>query len=143
MIPRIDSLALIRLPFYSLRGKLALSFDKDTAIPGTTGDTPSSGHCAVVAIIVNEEFGGQLFSAMVSGVSHWYNRVTVNGTTFFVDLTGDQFGLEIVQASIEDLYPNSRERQIHEINHGTFLRAHRLALRAGLFEIAEKLELNI
>jgi hypothetical protein len=86
-----------------------------------------------VAAIVHREFGGELVSTMVSGISHWFNRFTINGTTVDVDITGDQFGFSAVRMAEQDqLFGGTRIRQPGELNDETRRRSALLAQRAGI-----------
>lgn len=49
---------------------------------------PSTGQCAVTALIVQDRFGGEIMRVEVPGDSHYYN--VVSGRE--VDLTRGQFG---------------------------------------------------
>jgi len=117
----------------SLRGKLDRAFRPDTAAQGFSGKTPSTGHCAAVSAIVHHLLGGELISARVKGMSHWFNRIKVRDRCFDVDLTGDQF--EFPPIRIEDagkLFPGGKSRACKELNVETLCRARLLAERAGL-----------
>jgi hypothetical protein len=91
---------------------------------------PSAGHCALVAIFVQQIYGGELLSVMVQGQSHWYNRVGQHE----IDLTADQFGraCAIVHSIDDPIWPNSRVRSIVEVKVETFVRLHRFLQK--LFE---------
>jgi len=52
---------------------------------------PSRGQCAITALLIQDEFGGDLLRGVVSGESHYWNRLP-DGTV--VDLTLEQFGGE-------------------------------------------------
>ncbi|HIG94800.1 MAG: hypothetical protein QT05_C0001G0003 [archaeon GW2011_AR13] len=55
----------------------------------------SAGHCRVVALIVNDYFGGEIFFAHVVGNSnytHYWNKLS-NGKE--VDFTKDQFSKDV------------------------------------------------
>lgn len=114
----------------AVRDRLDQVFQLDTAAPGTDHELPSAGHCAAVALILCEMFGGQLMSTKVNGQSHWFNRLSDFGID--VDITGDQFGSPKIQISpIGWLYRDARERQFEEANPETLYRAGKLAKRAG------------
>src|SRR5262249_44527119 len=80
-----------------LRHRLERHFTLDTAYPGTKSSIPSAGHCAAVSAIAMVQLGGGLASAVVNGVSHWFNRLSDGCVLWDVDLTGDQSGLPSVQ----------------------------------------------
>ena len=116
-----------------LRRVLEPAFAPDTALGPFNASVPSTGHCAAVSAVVERELGGSFVSAMVSGISHWFNRFTVGGTAFDVDITGDQFGYPKMRiAEKGQLYTGTRERQPAELNEETRTRARLLAQRAGL-----------
>ena len=50
-------------------------------------DNPTLGHCAIVALLVNDFFGGEIYKTTVDGVIHYFN--IINDT--IVDLTSQQF----------------------------------------------------
>lgn len=132
----------------NFRQRIELAFRPDTALPGTVGRpyqyTPSSGHCAVVAAIVREAFGGDLVSATVQGESHWFNRLQVHGVAFDVDLTGDQFGFPKFRvAPPGNLHEGAKRRMPEELNVETLQRAVTLAERAQLTDIASSLRATL
>ena len=55
---------------------------------GWTATNPAWGQCAVTALVVQDELGGQLERTVISGISHYYNRLP-DGQV--VDLTIKQF----------------------------------------------------
>jgi len=112
-----------------LRHVLDMHFAKDTAQGKWNPDVPSTGHCAVAAIIGHWMFRWRVGSSIVNQASHWYNMA--HGLT--IDITGDQFGKPEVQVSRSILYPHKhRVRAISEANEETIRRANLLAQRAGL-----------
>ena len=113
--------------YHELRKALEAVFSPDTAVPGSKTNPPSSGHCAAVALIVQALFGGQLVSTRLEGQSHWFNRID----DVDVDLTGDQFGYPPVQVG-PNIYPETRVRTEDEVRMETFIRAFRLAGKAGI-----------
>lgn len=114
-----STLALSRI-LTNLRARLEEVFSPDTAYGGVGGPTPSTGHCAVVALLIQRFLGGELLSTTIHGPSHWFNRVWFEGYSFDVDLTGDQFGYESVQLAPEGtLYHPYRFRLISEANEET------------------------
>lgn len=131
-----------------LRDRMEPAFRPDTAAAGNNGLTPSSGHCAVAAMIVHELLGGSYMSCKVDAVSHWYNRVEVvksrgprmppEESLFDVDLTGDQFpqfarvSVHIYPAdAAEDVKWEARVRSPSDLNAETKERATRLWSRMG------------
>jgi hypothetical protein len=115
-----------------IREKLEPAFCPATASPSTPpGATPSStGHCAAVAFLLRERFGGQYVSTKVDGVSHWFNRVGGRD----VDLTGDQFGFDRVRVALAGgLHEETRVRRPDEMNTETRARGVLLGRNAGLW----------
>jgi hypothetical protein len=116
-----------------LRSRLERAFSLDTASPGFAGTAPSTGHCAVASLVLQELMGGELLSANVQGKSHWFNRLRSGPTMVDVDITGDQFGLPELQIAKPDtLYSGTRVRTSAEANRETVTRAILLAERANL-----------
>lgn len=100
-----------RLNLRSLEYSLLLVCDRETSQDpdNWTKDNPLWGHCAVVALIVQNNFGGELLRASLEHIptmahmrSHYYNRLP-DGTV--CDLTKRQFGDEY-----PDLTPEVRDR---------------------------------
>lgn len=107
------------------------------SLPLSSKLAKSTGQCAVSALIVQGQLGGQLVSTWVRGESHWFNRVALGDVLFDVDLTGDQFGLPAVQFQrSQALYAPSRRRLLREVAPETFARAVTLARRCGLTHAA-------
>ena len=141
---RIDNQTQFLATLRTLRDRLETGFAPDTAAPGFSGTSPSSGHCAAVSTILSEVLGCSLVSAKVSAYSHWFNRVQVSGEHVDLDLTGDQFGFEAIQvAQAGELYPGTRVRSFLDLNIETLARARVLAVRSGFPEVATALERTI
>ena len=70
-------------------------YSKDTCYPLCRDtwniDNPTLGHCAIVSLIVNDYFGGEIYKVKVDGISHYFNIVNNE----IVDLTANQFNKEI------------------------------------------------
>ena len=79
-----------------LRCALVNSYCQDTAYELVRSEWTSNnrtlGHCAVVALIVNDYFGGTIRRCIVGYISHYFNEVD----GIIVDLTCDQFGFEVI-----------------------------------------------
>ena len=106
-----------------------LIFSQETAAPNTHWHVPSAGHCAVAAIVMQMLLGGELVSAHVADVSHWFNRID----GYDIDITGDQFGYSILQAlPAGELYPETRVRMHIEVNEETWIRARKLARNSNI-----------
>jgi hypothetical protein len=124
-----EVLSLVRV----LRDKLESAFSPETAAGKVSEPCPSAGHCAAAALIVQRKLGGELVSSMVDGQSHWFNRIKIGEHTVDIDLTGDQFGFEPIQLSVDkELYPRTRVRTLSEVNEETLRRSKRLEHTAGL-----------
>lgn len=137
---RIENVDELRARLRALRERLDGAFARDTAAPGFSGTTNSTGHCAAVSLILNAAMGADFVSATVSGTSHWFNRFRLDSGNFDADVTGDQFGYPTVQVVQADrLYPGARVRSINEVNAETLARAETLAKRAGLLTVAASL----
>ena len=127
-----------------LRSRLDRAFRPDTAAQGLEGAVPSAGHCAVVSVVVHNVLGGELVSATVGGISHWFNRVRFDERVFDIDLTADQFGAPpIIIADANQLYPDTRVRRYGDLTVETLIRAARLARRAGFEKTEAKLKATI
>lgn len=123
-----------------LRVSLEGAFSPDTAAPGFAGSPPSRGHCAAVALIVHDLYGGELLRTWVKGEEHWLNRVQVAAASYDVDLTGDQFGFPTVQIKTSgELYEVERVDVARELLAETVARAIQLADRAQLPEVATRI----
>ncbi len=123
--------------FSRLRDALELVFSTETShiIDPTC---PSAGHCALVALVVQQIYGGELVSAMVRDQSHWYNRIDDRE----VDLTADQFDrAPVIIHHIDDpIWQNSRVRSISEVKSETFVRLHRFQQKLfehGVFKVSK------
>jgi hypothetical protein len=103
-----------------LRSSLAHAWGRETsAAPHDWTDTnPALGQCAVTALIVHDEFGGELLRAMVGGMSHYWNRLPSGEE---VDLTRQQFSSEVVMPAGQ-----VRPREYLLENADTLGRYHRL-----------------
>ena len=131
----IDNRSMLVEAAKSLRHRLEQGFGPETAAQGFQGTTPSTGQCAAASTIIHRILGGELVSARVSGVSHWFNRITIGDKQVDLDLTGDQFGFPPIQISeAGHLYDSSRVRLPGELNVETLCRARLLAERAHLAE---------
>ena len=127
-----------------LRRQLERAFSEETAAPGFPRSTPSAGQCAAVSTVLHYAFGAEFASARVDGLSHWFNRLKVGSSLVDVDLTGDQFGrAEIQQGPSGSLYEGTRPRDTHELSVETLERAVRLADRAGLTSIRDKIAVEL
>lgn len=124
-----------------LRASLEPNFSPETAFSGSgESSARGAGHCAVVAVIAYGLLGGQLVSARVHEQSHWFNRFSLNGREFDVDLTGDQFGFAPVRIERAGrLYSGSSLRSFEQLTPETLERAARLAERSSFLDLAQDL----
>ena len=71
------------------------SYSKETCYPKCkdiwSNDNPTLGHCAIVSLIVNDYFNGEIYKTKVNGISHYFNIINNE----IVDLTSDQFQEDI------------------------------------------------
>lgn len=65
-------------------------------------DRPSAGQCAVTALVIQDHLGGDLLRGVVSGESHYWNRLPDSRE---VDLTSEQF-----EEFVLDAPPELRDR---------------------------------
>jgi hypothetical protein len=65
---------------------------------------PALGQCAVTALAVQDELGGELLRGTVRGVSHYWNRLPSGE---IIDLTFEQFG----PGAALDAAPETRTRE--------------------------------
>lgn len=134
---RFTSIEHLRREAEALREQLESFFTPETAVGGEKGNVASSGHCAAVAFIVFNKFGGSLVSAMVEGNSHWFNRIRVGTKSIDLDITGDQFGRPSIQIGPEDsLYKGARVRGTDDLRKETLTRAALLARKAAIDNVA-------
>ena len=70
-------------------------YSKDTCFPLCRNDwddcNPTLGHCAIVSLLVNDYFGGEIYKIKVYGTSHYFNFIDNN----VVDFTSNQFNKKI------------------------------------------------
>lgn len=97
-----------------LRHALEDVFSCSTAFGDCSKDRPSTGHCFLVSLFVNDILGGEIVTSTVRDIPHYWCRVPVpnarggdSGQFIDVDLTGDQFFLPAVQAKRGALYPKA------------------------------------
>lgn len=116
---------------HDIRRRLEEVFsDETTAGQRAAGSPPSTGHCAVVAMLVRAMLGGGYVSAIVNGASHWFNRIPLNGELLDVDLTGDQFGeYPVLVSRAGHLWSGSRVRPASDLNDETRTRYDLLSSR--------------
>lgn len=52
-------------------------------------DNLSLGHCAIVSLLVNDYFGGDIYKIKVDNISHYFNVINNE----IIDLTKNQFNI--------------------------------------------------
>ena len=66
-------------------------YSKETCYPECRNqwndDNKTLGHCAIVALIINDYFGGYICKIKVNNISHYFNLIDGE----IVDLTSEQF----------------------------------------------------
>ncbi len=100
-----------------LRQALPMIWDEKTAHRGVwDAACPSTGQCAVTALLVQELFGGDLRQVDVSGEDHYFG--SLDGRV--IDLTADQFSTppdhsKAERVEREDLLANADTRARYEL----------------------------
>lgn len=78
-----------------LKNYLYKVYSKDTCYPlcrdDWDDDNPTLGHCAIVSLLVNDYFGGEIYKIKVDGISHYFNLIDND----IVDFTSNQFNKNI------------------------------------------------
>lgn len=78
-----------------LKEYLLKVYSKDTCyskcIDNWNMDNPTLGHCAIVSLLVNDYFGGDIYKIKVDGISHYFNIINNQ----IIDLTSSQFNRDI------------------------------------------------
>lgn len=77
----------------NIRFKTTKIFNSKTAMGTWNPNKPSAGHCDVVAMLLQSIYGGKLVTTTINKIDHWFNKIGNQ----YVDLTGDQFGLNPVR----------------------------------------------
>ena len=96
-------------------------YSKETCYPGCRNqwndDNKTLGHCAIVALIINDYFGGYICKIKVNNISHYFNLIDGE----IVDLTSEQFKInDIFYANYviktrEDVLMNEDTKKRYEI----------------------------
>lgn len=102
-------------------------YSKDTCYSKCRDDwtfsNPTFGHCAIVSLLVNDYFGGEIYKIKVDGISHYFNYIDKN----IVDLTAKQFNKNI---DYSDKTLKSREEILSDLD--TLFRYNILKMRFNL-----------
>ncbi len=102
-------------------------YSKDTCYPACKDSwndkNPTLGHCAIVSLLVNDYFGGEIYKITVDGIGHYFNLINNN----IVDFTSNQFNKEID-------YDNKIKKDRFEIlqDKDTLSRYNKLKMRLKL-----------
>lgn len=98
-----------------IKNRLNKIFSEDTCYPGChwTSEKPSTGHCAITALIVQEELGGKIAKVRMDRSHHYFNVINDE----IVDLTADQFDKPVNYkyyklVNIKQLKNNTKERYL-------------------------------
>ena len=110
-------------------------YSKETCYPTCrnqwNNDNKTLGHCAIVALIINDYFGGDICKIKVNDISHYFNHINDK----IVDFTSDQFKTDKIDYSNYVL--KTREEIL--INDNTRIRYEILKLKLKLSLIDEKI----
>lgn len=70
-------------------------YSKDTCYPLCkelwNSDNPTLGHCAIVSLIINDYFNGEIYKIKVDGVGHYFNYIDDK----IIDFTSNQFNKKL------------------------------------------------
>lgn len=91
------------------------------------------GHCAIVALVVNDYFGGQIMRCLVDEVGHYFNIIDNS----IVDLTKSQFGNNHID--YDNSYHRSRD---YILSNEETKERYMLLLEKLKYEIKNKLILK-
>ena len=96
-------------------------YSKETCYPECRNqwndDNKTLGHCAIVALIVNDYFGGYICKIKVNNISHYFNLIDGE----IVDLTSEQFKINDISyanyviKTREDVLMNEDTKKRYEI----------------------------
>ena len=110
-------------------------YSKETCYPGCRNqwndDNKTLGHCAIVALIINDYFGGYICKIKVNNISHYFNLIDGE----IVDLTSEQF--KINDISYANYIIKTREDVL--MDEDTKKRYEILKLKVKLSLIDEKI----
>lgn len=109
-------------------------YSKDTCYPKCVNDwdeeNKTLGHCAIVSLIVNDYFGGEIYKVDLENISHYFNYIDNE----VIDLTSEQFNFKI---SYENKMLKTREEMLS--NKDTENRYNLLNTRLKLILIDEEI----
>lgn len=123
---KLDKLEKILINIYS----------KETCYPDCKEqwniDNKTLGHCAIVALLINDYFGGNICKIKINGISHYFNIINDK----IIDFTSDQFKVDKID------YSNYVIKTRYEVlnNEDTNERYQLLKLKVKLNLIDEKIQ---
>ena len=123
---KLDKLEKILINIYS----------KETCYPDCKErwniDNKTLGHCAVVALLINDYFGGNICKIKINGISHYFNIINDK----IIDFTSDQFKVDKIDYS--NYVIKTRDEVLN--NEDTNKRYQLLKLKFKLNLIDEKIQ---
>ena len=123
---KLDELEKILINIYS----------KETCYPDCKEqwniDNKTLGHCAIVALLINDYFGGDICKIKVNGISHYFNIINDK----IIDFTSDQFKVDKIDYS--NYVIKTRDEVLN--NEDTNERYQLLKLKVKLNLIDEKIQ---
>lgn len=123
---KLDKLEKILINIYS----------KETCYPDCKEqwniDNKTLGHCAIVALLINDYFGGNICKIKINGISHYFNIINDK----IIDFTSDQFKVDKIDYS--NYVIKTREEVLN--NEDTNERYQLLKLKVKLNLIDEKIQ---
>ena len=84
-----------------IRHAMEQVFDCSTSFGDCSVERPSTGHCFLASMFLQDSFGGEILFGEVKQIPHYWNRI--DGLE--IDLTGDQFRQPAVQVRRGKLRP--------------------------------------
>lgn len=123
---KLDKLEKILINIYS----------KETCYPDCKEqwniDNKTLGHCAIVALLINDYFGGNICKIKINGISHYFNIINDK----IIDFTSDQFKVDKIDYS--NYVIKTRDEVLN--NEDTNERYQLLKLKVKLNLIDEKIQ---
>ena len=109
-------------------------YSKETCYPECRNqwneDNKTLGHCAIVALLINDFYGGDICKIKVNNISHYFNLIDDK----IIDLTSDQFKVDKIDYT--DYVIKTRDDVLK--NEDTKNRYEMLKLKVKLSLIDEK-----
>lgn len=123
---KLDKLEKILINIYS----------KETCYPDCKEqwniDNKTLGHCAIVSLLINDYFGGNICKIKINGISHYFNIINDK----IIDFTSDQFKVDRIDYS--NYVIKTRDEVLN--NEDTNERYQLLKLKVKLNLIDEKIQ---